>query len=275
VTSLVVVRARGPSAVQDMGRPGLMYQGIPPGGALVPELLARANTAAGNARGDAGLELFGGLTLEARGGPALVAFDDGGARLLAEGESVDVAAPAETRVRYLAVRGGIDAPVVLGSRSTLIVAGIGHWLRAGDVLPLGARVILTPSSARGKDPIRDSWGPSRAQDDSVAIIPGPDADRFPSDALSLFLASTWTISPASDRVGIRLDGPPVPRLDDDLGVSAPMVRGAIQLPAGGAPIVLGPDHPTTGGYPVLAVVASSDWGSLAARRAGENVQFRT
>jgi allophanate hydrolase subunit 2 len=108
----------------------------------------------------------------------------------------------------------------------------------------------------------------------VKILPGPDARRFSAGALEAFLSADWTISAKSDRVGIRLEGPAIERVDEDLAVSAPMVRGAVQVPKGGAPIVLGPDHPTTGGYPVLAVVASSDWGTLAMLRAGEKVRFR-
>ena len=87
------------------------------------------------------------------------------------------------------------------------------------------------------------------------------------------LASDYRVSMRSDRVGIRLEGPRLARIDDDTAVSAPMVRGAIQVPASGEPIVLGPDHPTTGGYPVLAVLARAELGRFHARPVGATVRF--
>ena len=89
----------------------------------------------------------------------------------------------------------------------------------------------------------------------------------------MLVSGDFTVSPTSDRVGMRLRGPPLPQADTGSGLSGPMVRGAIQVPASGEPIVLGPDHPTLGGYPVLAVVIRADWGALASRRPGEAVRF--
>src|SRR5579884_672456 len=137
---LDVASVAGLAAVQDGGRPGRMHEGVPPGGALVPELLARANLAVGNGPTDAAIEVFGALTVAARA-PVVVATDDGLARPLAPGEPWTVAC-GRARVRYLAVRGGLDVPLVLGGRGTLLVAGIGGHegrpLRRGDALRVPA-----------------------------------------------------------------------------------------------------------------------------------------
>jgi allophanate hydrolase subunit 2 len=108
---------------------------------------------------------------------------------------------------------------------------------------------------------------------SIRVIPGPDLDRFEPGALEELLASRFHVAVQSDRVGTRLLGPLLRRADADDGVSAPMIRGAIQVPASGEPIVLGPDHPTTGGYPVIATVLRSDVGMLMARPVGSIVRF--
>jgi 5-oxoprolinase (ATP-hydrolysing) subunit C len=254
----------GLAMVQDAGRPGRMHQGVPAGGALVPELFARANAAAQNAARDAAIEVFGAITVLARS-PVKVAGDDGAARHLAVGESWTIAL-AGARVRYLAIRGGVEVPIVQGGRGTLLVAGFGGMdgraLRRGDRLAAGRSppTSFEPPLAPGPDrPIR--------------VIAGPDADRFPPATLEALIQATWRVSPRSDRIGLRLDGPPLPRSDADTGESAPMVPGAIQVPASGEPIVLGPDHPTTGGYPVVATVVRADWGALMARAVGAVVRF--
>jgi allophanate hydrolase subunit 2 len=157
-------------------------------------------------------------------------------------------------------------PEVLGGRGTLPVAGLGGHegrpLRKGDLLPVGH----APGCAGDPPPL------PRA-DTPIRIVPGPDLERFSSKALDVLLGSEFRVSPRSDRVGTRLTGPPLERMGDDAGASAPMVRGAIQVPASGEPIVLGPDHPTMGGYPVLATVLSGDVGPLMMRAPGRAVLF--
>jgi allophanate hydrolase subunit 2 len=108
----------------------------------------------------------------------------------------------------------------------------------------------------------------------VRVLPGPDAPRLGGAALEALLSGTFTVSPLGDRVGRRLAGPRIRHADGAAGGSSPMVRGAIQVPPSGEPIVLGPDHPTLGGYPVLAVVARVDLGRLGARRPGDAVRFQ-
>jgi 5-oxoprolinase (ATP-hydrolysing) subunit C len=261
---IIVVAVAGIVTVQDLGRPGRLHEGVPPGGALVPELLALANAAAGNGGDEAGLEIVGSISVAASV-PTVVATDDGARHELRAGAPW-TASSAGARVRYLAVRGGIDVPVTLGGRGTLVVAGLGGYegraLRAGDRLAVGA------------SPVHD--GPRVAPPDltgAIRVVLGPDLDRFDEAAVEVLLAGTYRVDPRSDRVGLRLHGPPIGRHGDDNGPSGPMVRGAIQVPPSGQPIVLGPDHPTMGGYPVLATVQRSSFGALASRQIGAEVRF--
>ncbi len=264
---LDVTSVAGPATVQDGGRPGQMHHGVPPGGPLVPELLALANRPVGNAWDAAALESFGRLELRARGRPVRVSVD-GRAFSVADGETFMVPAPGSHSVRYVAVDGGLAVPQVLGGRGTLLVARLGghegRALRSGDALPLG-----------------EGGGPPEPREPADALDPvaairvtlGPDMGRFEAATVSSLLSGAFTVSPASDRVGMRLHGPTLSHGDEGSGNSRPMVRGAIQVTTSGEPIVLGPDHPTTGGYPLIAAVIRADWGRLAARRPGAPVRF--
>jgi biotin-dependent carboxylase-like uncharacterized protein len=272
-SALSIMGVAGLATIQDGGgRPGYMHEGVPTGGALVPELLARANVAVGNAPHAAGIEIVGSLTVATRGAELAIAADDGARHVLRAGDSRRVESRRGLRVVYLAVRGGIDVPAVLGSRATLLAAGLGglggRALRGGDLLPISA----APGSLPGT--LRDDRRASIEDDGPLRVVAGPDHERFAPDALRLLVESAFTISPSSDRTGTRLVGPPVPRADTDADApSAPMVAGAIEVPASGSPIVLGPDHPTTGGYPVLAVLVRADLGRFHARPIGAAVRF--
>jgi biotin-dependent carboxylase-like uncharacterized protein len=263
---LVVSAIAGFATVQDGGRPGHMHEGVPPGGPLVPELLARANAAARNAHDEPAIELVGTMTFAAEE-RLEVATCDGESHVLEPGEQLKVGPVGECGacVRYVAVRGGLDVPMVLGGRGTLVVAGLGGHegrpLRRGDRLRVG------------RSPPRTVPLPSPPDLDSpVAVLLGPD-EGFPRRAMDALLGTTFVAHARRDRTGMRLAGPPLVRDTDDTGLSAPMVRGAIQVPASGEPIVLGPDHPTAGGYPVIATVVRASLGSLAARPAGSPVRF--
>jgi biotin-dependent carboxylase-like uncharacterized protein len=262
---ITVVGVSGLATVQDGGRPGHMHEGVPPGGPLVPELLARANAAVGNAGDEAGLEVLGVIALTGARG-TLVASDDGVPVELRTREPWRVLS-AGARVRYVAVRGGFDVPRVLGGRGTLLGAGVGghegRALRKGDLLRMRA-----PGAAP-----RRALPPTPDLEAAIRVVPGPDLDDFLPGALDVLLASEFRIDARSDRVGIRLTGPPLGRVSEDRGTSGPMVRGAIQVPPSGAPIVLGPDHPTTGGYPVLATVVRGSLGVLGARPIGAAIRF--
>ncbi len=264
--ALVVDSVRGPSFVQDGGRAGFMHHAVPPGGALVPERLAASNRALGNAWHAPALEIFGGVTLHAVDGPAIVSLD-GEPITVATGEALVVDPSLDVRARYLAIAGGFDVPLQLGGRGTLrsiALGGLeGRALRRGDRLVSCAHA---PRTAHTLPVSLDLAAPIR-------VVAGPDVARFAPDALDSLMRAAFTVAPESDRVGARLDGPTLARVDTDDGTSRPMVRGAIEVPSDGRAIVLGPDHPTTGGYPVLAVVIRADHGVFAARRPGATVRF--
>jgi allophanate hydrolase subunit 2 len=238
-----------------------MHEGIPPGGALIPELLVAANESLGNRAGAAALEIPASIVL--RAGASMDISIDGQPRLLSAGEEL-IIEPGDSAARYVAVAGGIDVPTVLGGKGTLLVAGMGghegRMLRAGDVIrPASARAHAT----RRIDATADAARPIR-------VVTGPD--EFPEAALQALLNSEFRVRPA-DRVGMRLVGPALPVGEPDDVPSEPMVRGAVQVTRGGGIVVLGPDHPTTGGYRVIAVVVSDDHGALSRRRAGSPVRF--
>lgn len=258
--SVVIARVLGLVTVQDRGRPGHMHEGLPPGGALVPALLARANRGAHNPDDAAALEVLGRVTLRAVA-PIALATDDGTAHALAAGDELTVASEPR-RVAYVAVRGGVDAPLVLGSRSTHASAGLGAPLRAGAELGAGA---LARTAA--EDPL-----PDVDATDPIRVLAGPDRDAFAPAALAALASAPYRILPASDRVGTRLAGPRLARTGAPER-SRPMVRGAIEVPHDGQPIVLGPEHPATGGYPVLGVIASADLDRFFAIRLGGDVRF--
>ncbi|MBX3191129.1 MAG: biotin-dependent carboxyltransferase family protein [Labilithrix sp.] len=223
-----------------------MHEGIPRGGPLVPEALARANAALGNPRGACAIEIYGAIEIAARGRVA-VSDDRGGATTLGDGETIRVATEGKTRVRYVAVAGGIDVPEVLGGRGTMLAIGIGGY--EGRVLRRGDRVSGSESGG-GSASGGGSGSGSGSGSESVIEIEVVEGD---------WSGGTFTVGAASDRMGTRLEGgTPVVSA---AGASTPMVLGAIELTPSGL-IVLGPDHPTTGGYPVIAVVRSGSIGRL-------------
>jgi allophanate hydrolase subunit 2 len=251
---LTVLRASGLVTVQDLGRAGRMHEALPRGGALVRELLVCANRAVRNPDGAAAIEILGRLVVRAEA-ELLVATDSSRARVLRQGEELAIA--PQRRAAYLAVRGGVDAPLVLGGRGTLLCAGLGAPMRAGDRI------------APGSEPETDSDPPPTPGAGPVRIVPGPD--RFAPDAIHALISAPYRVTSASDRVGTRLEGPAIPR--EAAERSRPMVCGAIEVPRDGQPIVLGPEHPTTGGYPLLAVVTTADLGRFFSVPLGGTVRF--
>jgi biotin-dependent carboxylase-like uncharacterized protein len=264
-----IASVAGIATIQDAGRAGHMNQGVPPGGALVPELLASANANARNAADEAAIEVQGALTIVARG-PVVLGTDDGDTFAMRDGDR-RVIIGQQRLVHYVAVRGGIDLPRVLGGRGTLLVASLGGYegrpLRRGDLVPVGKAPYRDAPPAERHASV-DRYAP-------VRVVLGPDLDRFDPHAIDVLLTSTFAVDARSDRVGTRLGGPRLACAQDPAALSAPMVRGAIQVPPSGEPIVLGPDHPTIGGYPVIATVVRGHLGSLAGRRIGASVRFVT
>ena len=257
--SVIVVRALGLVTVQDLGRPGRMHEAVPAGGALVPDRLIAANRRVQNPDDAPALEVLGQLVLRADGALE-VATDTLAARGLAAGAELAVTSEPR-RVTYVAVRGGIDAPLVLGGRGALLCAGLGGLVRAGQRFATAG----LPARAPAPLPAEPAGGPIR-------IVAGPDADHFAAGALEALLSADYRVLPSSDRVGTRLDGPALPRTAAS-EASRPMVIGAIEVPRDGKPIVLGPEHPTTGGYPIIAVVAHDELGRLFSIRLGGSVRF--
>lgn len=170
---------------------------------------------------------------------------------------------------YLAVAGGLDVPLVLGSRSTDLAGGFGglggRALAAGDQL---AAFLVPDGPARAGHHAEHDL----ALDQPVRVVPGPHRRLFPRDALARLVGTTWRLAPESNRMGARLEGPPLPPRRADVP-SLGLPTGAIQVPGDGRPIVLLADRQPTGGYPVLAVVIRADLPLLAQRAPGETVRF--
>ncbi len=264
--TIEIASVAGLALVQDGGRPGFMHLGIPPGGAMVPRDLALANRHAANPWNFPAIELVGKLSVVATE-RVLVATDEG-PTMLEPGQRFELGSTRERRIRYLAVHGGIDVPFVHGGRGTLLVAGLGGF--AGRGLRRGDRVSVARGREEGeeKKELAARTQGSLREGEELRVIPGPDL----GGSLSVFLASMFVLSAMSDRMGARLGGDRIPT--EAVTRSMPMVSGAIQVPPSGEPIVLGPDHPTTGGYPVVAVLARGELGRLYQRALGTSVRFR-
>ncbi|MBM7808793.1 biotin-dependent carboxylase-like uncharacterized protein [Geodermatophilus bullaregiensis] len=275
----LTVRAPGPLAtVQDRGRPGLAAVGVGRSGAADRASAALANRLVGNSPDAAVLEVtLGGLAV--RAGADLVVVTTG-ARcpggtvhcapgLLRAGATLALGTPAAGLRTYLAVRGGVTVDPVLGSRSTDVLSGLGPPpLRAGDVLPVGSPGAPLP----GVDvaPVADP--PSGSV--TVRLLPGPRADWLTPASLEALAASPWTVTAESNRVGLRLDGPRLERRVRDELPSEGLVRGALQVPPSGAPVLFLADAPVTGGYPVAGYVADADVDRCAQLRPGQLLRFR-
>jgi biotin-dependent carboxylase-like uncharacterized protein len=280
VRSLEVLDPGRYALVEDLGRPGYAHLGVAPSGALDVASLRLANRLAGNPSAAAGVEaLLGGLSVRltasatvAVTGPAVDVRVDGrsfGSHApvpVRAGQTVSVGTPSTGLRCYLAVSGGIAVEPVLGSRSRDVLSGIGPApLKSGDVLPLGE-----PGIPAGADVVVPVPAPGELV---VPVTPGPRDDWFDDPAGGL--SAWWTVTAESNRVGLRLDGTPLRRAAEGELPSEGVVTGAIQVPPSGLPVVFLADHPTTGGYPVAAVVRARALGALAQARPGTRVRFRT
>ena len=278
------VLAPGPLAtVQDLGRPGLAALGVGAAGAADRSGLRLANRLVGNPECAAGLELtFGGFRARAAGlltvaltgawCPAVAgrrAVGMNAPTTLRPGEILELGTPVEGARTYLAVRGGLDVPPVLGSRSTDLLSGLGPQpVRAGTTLPIGRAAAGFPVVDQAPVPRRG------AGDGPLRILPGPRADWFAPDALRVLSSEAYLVTAESNRIGARLDGPELRRADAAELAPEGMVRGALQVPPHGRPVLLLADHPVTGGYPVIAVVVDEDVDLAAQLRPGDSVRFR-
>ncbi|MFI8343722.1 biotin-dependent carboxyltransferase family protein [Streptomyces sp. NPDC085639] len=281
---LVVVRPGALTTVQDRGRPGHAHLGVPRSGALDTAAYALANRLLGNAPGAAALETtLDGVALRAlastvvavTGAPCPVRVSG---RPVAWGAPVRLPAGAELEVgraesgvrSYVAVRGGLGVPPVLGSRSTDLLSGLGP-----PVLSAG---MLLPVAAAGPDPVptADTCGLPGAPSELVLPLRlGPRADWFTGASLAGLWRAPFRVSAMSNRIGLRTEaGPALVRARAGELPSEGMVLGAVQVPPDGLPVVFLADHPVTGGYPVVGVVPPGPALDAAAQaRPGVPVRF--
>jgi biotin-dependent carboxylase-like uncharacterized protein len=275
------------ASVQDLGRPGFRDAGMPLAGAMDRTALATANLLVGNDPGAAAVELtlMGGSwrfevdLLVAVAGADMAATLDGApvdpwSSFRAPAGSTLVFKQVRSGARsYLAVRGGVDVPLVMGSRSTYARAGVGglhgRLLASGDRLPVGA--------ARGPGPAPRSLPPEQRPacggGATLRVLPGPQDDHFTPEGMVTLLSAAWKVTPQNDRMGFRLEGPPISLWGAPDIITDPLVPGAIQVPGSGQPIIMGADAQTTGGYAKIATVIGPDLRLLGQARAGDLLHF--
>lgn len=272
------------ASVQDLGRPGAAALGVARSGAMDRAALRAANRLVGNPESAAGVEVVLGGFRATTGHDRWIAVTGGGGPVTVAGHPIDPYLPhlwpagAELHIgwldrgarAYLALRGGVDVPAILGSRSTDTLSRLGPpLLAAGTSLPVGPEpdmpVPVAPDAA---------WGAPSAGALELDLAPGPRADWFGAAARATLYEASWTVSSAADRIGVRLDGPILERARTDELPSEGMVPGALQVPPSGRPTILGPDGPVTGGYPVIAVVTDASLDRLGQAQPGTVIRFR-
>lgn len=268
------------ATVQDRGRLGRARDGIPPSGPADPTAFAAALRLAGCAADAAAIEIIGlpfafhcddrrviavtGRDVRVRARTRVPGWTS---MLVRRGEDVVIEGTDRTRYAYVAVSGGLDLRPILGSRATYLPAALGpipRALRTGDELPLGTAAVGMEAAGLQLPP-PDYGRAARA-------IAGPHSDRFAPAGLERVFGSAFTVLAESDRMGVRLGGVRIEPAETEL-LSAGIVAGAIQVPRGGAPIVLLADHQTTGGYPIIATVIGPDLGIVAQAGPGETLRF--
>lgn len=277
------VHATGPlCVVEDLGRVGSAAIGVGRSGAADRTALRQANRAVGNAEDLAAVEVtFGGLEVEVVGAHVWLCVTGAPAPVLVDGRHVGpytvvpaapgsvvrLGAPEHGLRSYLAVRGGVDVPAVLGSRSHDVMAGIGPPpLVRGDELPVGV--------APARFPHADVLPPPRLDEDVVLTLVRGPRDGWVREVDALVRAE-WVASENSNRVGMRLQGPAIEHRREGRQLpSEGAYRGAVQVPPSGEPVVFLADHPVTGGYPVVAVVVDADVDRAAQVRPGQPLRFR-
>ncbi|MFF7633306.1 biotin-dependent carboxyltransferase family protein [Kitasatospora sp. NPDC008050] len=280
--SLTMVRPGLLTTVQDLGRPGHAHLGVPRSGALDPSAHRLANLLVGNPEQAATLEttLLGcavrvhrPVVAAVTGAPCAVRVDGrpaawGAPLRLGAGALLEAGAATRGLRSYLAFAGGIGTEPVLGSRATDLLSGLGPApLAVEDVLPLGDGPTGPPPAA---DVVPWAAPPERL------VLPlrlGPREDWFTAAALTTLAASDYHVSPASNRIGLRLAGPVLERAVQRELPSEGMVLGAVQVPPDGRPVVFLADHPTTGGYPVIGVVPEGALAAVAQAPPGTPVRF--
>ena len=282
MSTLEIIKTGPLALLEDLGRPGLAHMGVTRSGAADRRSHTLANRLVANPDDRATVEvMFGGFSARVCGGDVAIAvtgadanpsvngvpFGTNSIHYAHDGQLISLGSPNSGLRSYLAVRGGIDVAPVLGSRSYDVMSAIGPQpLQAGDVLNVGDHTDDFPEL--------DQAPVASIADDllEVLVVPGPRDDWFiDPDAL---VHTDWIATDRSDRVGMRLAGRPLQyRWPDRQLPSEGATRGAIQVPPNGLPVILGPDHPVTGGYPVIGVVADPDIDKIAQIRPGQHVRL--
>lgn len=288
---LKVVQSGPQMLFQDLGRFGMAGSGVAPSGTFDRMSAARANHAMGNAPTAPVVEiLLGGVELEALTATQLVltgmrcqievVHAGGGVTAtysnviidLGPGDRVRIALAQDGMRGYLAVRGGFRPTHVLGSSSTDVMSGIGPApIITGDLLNIGDDIAEPAWWPRLRE-LPALW--PREDVRTLAVVLGPRADWFAEDSLEAFFGQTYEVSDRSNRIGLRLTAEiALERAVENELPSEGMVRGSIQIPPNGMPVVFGPDYPVTGGYPVIGVLTrrSSDYSAQCAP--GDKVRF--
>lgn len=288
------------ATVQDLGRPAWLSDGVPCGGAADVVSHRIANYLVGNEAGAATVEVSGGgfSALVKRSG-WLACYGAGGAFFpdnidiagnrtffVPEGAVLEIRSVPEGNYTYLATPGGWDVPEVLGSRSTCLAAGFGglegRALRKGDVLnsPDSSDEPEAHGRYRSGKIIAGDWYVGDMQRRTAAdarvvrILPGPENGWWSREDERRFFHTEFTVSKERDRMGVRLDGPPIPPANTSALLSTAVMPGTVQVPPGGLPIVLLADAQTTGGYPRIAQVIAVDIPRLAQMPAGQMIRFQ-
>ncbi len=276
------------TTVQDLGRAGCQRYGVPASGAMDRSACLAANALAGNPPDAAVLEMtLVGPRLEFTA-PATVALAgaDLGAHLDDEsleswqsvtvfpGQTLWFAGPEDGARGYLAILGGIDVPVVLGSRSTYVRSRFGGL--GGRPLAAGDRLAVAGDAARvlaGTRRVRSSERPAFGHDHAIRVVRGPQDDRFTPEGMETFLSSSYVVTAGADRMGYRLQGPAIAHSRGADIVSDGSPLGAVQVAGDGQPIVLMVDRGTAGGYAKIATVITVDTWRLAQAAPGDTVRF--
>ena len=279
-----ILQAGPLSTVQDLGRTGSQSLGFPVSGAMDTRALRIGNLLVGNPEGAAAVEMtLSGMTVEftAAGVIALTGADmmptlNGEpmpvwtAVYVHEGDKLVCGAAVRGLRSYLCIAGGIDVPEVMGSRSTTLKVALGGFegrkLASGDWIGYAA----ARENTAGRSHTPDEYPETVV----LRAVPGPQDDMFTEKGLETFFGSVYTVTPASDRMGIRLEGEAVETVKTSDIISDGIAPGSVQIPASGKPIVLTADRQTTGGYAKIATVCSFDLWRLAQARPGTKVVFR-
>ena len=269
------------ASVQDLGRPGYARVGVSRGGAADRGALRLANRLVGNPESAAAIGITAGGFVATAGPTVLIAVAGalgpvtvGGRAVgtcaptyLAHGSPLVIGRPTHGLRSYLAVAGGVDTEPILGSRSYSALGGLGMPLAAGSRVPIGPTRVAHPVHDHAPTP-----APALRHTHLTGTL-GPRAEYVGSPALRALLAATFTVTTDLNRTGIRLDGPPLPVADLAELPSEGMVRGAVQIPPAGCPIIFLSDHPATGGYPVPFVLTEAATDVAAQLVPGMTVRF--